>query len=539
MNTQPHYYSPALIEPDERTLQTDVCIYGGNAAGVIAAVQVARMGKRAVVLQPGGFIGGLTAGGLSCTDSGSKEAIGGLSREFYQRCGTHYGVESEWRFEPHVAVGVLQAMLEETDTPIYFQQFLQSVEMENQRLKSITLQGGLKVLAAAFIDCSYEGDLVAAAGVSYFVGREGNALYGEKLNGVQVHKSHQFDFPTDPYAIEGDPSSGLLPGIDPEPLAPIGSGDKRLQAYNFRLCLSNQKENRIAFEKPRGYDEREYILLARYLRTGWNEAFRKFDKIRGDKVDMNNHGAVSSDFIGRNHAYPEADYETREQIFQQHVTYQKGLMWFLSNDHRVPLEIREPMNEWGLARDEFGSTLGWPHQLYIREARRMVSDYVMTEGDCRVERACDDPIGLASYQMDSHNCRRFVQDGKVFNEGDVQVPVMPYGISLRAILPKRGECENLLVPVCLSSSHIAYGSMRMEPVFMLLAQSAATVACMALESTCSVQNIGYDELRPQLESDGQILRNPMPEEERKTNLQKVQQVMAERFEESAASTAVA
>jgi FAD dependent oxidoreductase len=323
---------------------------------------------------------------------------------------------------------------------------------------------------------------------------------------VQVRDKHQFEFAVDPYRHEGRPESSLLPNINETLAEPEGSGDQRIQAYNFRLCLTQDPKNRIPFAKPEGYDPLHYVLLARYLATGWKAVDQKFDAIRGDKVDMNNHGAVSSDFIGANHVWPETDYALRERIFQEHITYQKGLMWFLANDLSVPSAIRESIGKWGLCKDEFQETGGWPHQLYIREARRMVSDYVVTEHDCLGKRIAEDPIGLGAYNMDSHNCQRFVKDGRVWNEGDVQVRVpQPYPISYRAITPKRKECENLLVPVCVSASHIAFGSVRMEPVFMILGQSAAFAADMALARQCAVQEIPYSDLHRVLTDAGQVL----------------------------------
>lgn len=500
-----YYYNPDAIKPMVQTLQTDVCIYGGTAGGVAAAVQAGRMGKQAVVLEPGAHLGGLSAGGLSCTDFGNKEVIGGISRDFYRSVGRHYGEAEEWHFEPHVAEATFNDMMQEAKAPVYYHQFLQAVEMNGRRIVAIRLQGGLTVRARMFIDASYEGDLMARAGVTYDVGRESNTTYGETLNGVQIRKYHQFDYPVDPYIIPGDAKSGLLPGVNPEPPPPEGTGDKRIQAYNFRLCLTKVEENRIPFAKPDGYDPQQYVLLGRYLATGWNEVFRKFDPLRNNKVDKNNHGAISTDFIGMNYDYPEGDYATREKIFQAHVLYQMGLMWFMGNDPSVPEHIRTEWNQWGLCKDEFTDTGGWSHQLYIREARRMKSDYVMTELNCRGKTAVEDPIGLGSYNMDSHNCQRFVQDGRAWNEGDVQIGVQPYGISYRAIVPKKGECENLIVPVCLSASHIAYGSIRMEPVFMVLGQSAATAAVLALDRGTSVQDLPYSDLRQALEHDGQVL----------------------------------
>lgn len=502
-----YYYRPGSAPAATQTLAADLCVYGATAAGVAAAVAATRLGRTAVLIEHGGAVGGITAGGLSMTDIGNKRAIGGLSREFYRRCGAHYGAAEEWRFEPHIASAVLAELLAEASVPVYMRQPLASVAMDGQRITSITTEGGLTVQARIFLDTSYEGDLLARAGVSYTVGRESNAQYGETLNGVQIHPTHQFDLPIDPYITPGDPSSGLLPGIEAAPAEPPGTGDHRVQAYNFRLCLTRAPGNRIPFAQPAAYDRREYELLARYFAAGWGaEVFRKFDPIRGEKVDMNNHGGLSSDFIGRNYAYPEASYAERERIFQAHVSYQQGYMWFMANDPAVPPAIRERWAEWGLAADEFTATGGWPHQLYVREARRMLGDYVMTEHDCRGATAADDVVGLAAYTMDSHNCRRFVRDGRVWNEGDVQVAGFPpYPISYRAIVPRRGECENLLVPVCLSSSHIAYGSIRMEPVFMILGQSAAAAANLAIAKGCAVQDVPYRQLREQLQRDGQVL----------------------------------
>lgn len=504
----PRYYDPvAARAPLNQTLDTDVCIYGGTSAGVAAALQLHRMGKKAVLLEQNLHLGGMSSGGLGETDIGNKAAIGGVSREFYKRVGQKYGMAENWKFEPRIAEEVFNDMIKEAGTPVYYRQYLQSVEKNGARLVSVTMESGLKVRAKMFIDATYEGDLMARAGVKYHVGREANAVYGETINGVQVRGAHQFDRPVSPYIVEDDPNSGLLPGINPT-VAEQGSGDEKVQAYNFRLCLTTVPENQIPYEKPANYNPQEYVLLARLLKAGWPESqvFGKFDKIANNKVDKNNHGAVSTDFIGRNYAWPEADYATREKIFQEHVTYQKGLMWFLGNDPQVSESIRAKWNGWGLPKDEFQDTGGWPFQLYVREARRMISDYVMTEHNCRGKVVVEDPVSLAAYTMDSHNCQRVVINGKVKNEGDVQVGGFPpYPISFRSIVPKKAECENLAVPVCLSTSHIAYGSIRMEPVFMILAQSAATTASLAIDENLAVQDVNYPKLREKLLADGQIL----------------------------------
>lgn len=508
MNTSRlHYYSPALETQQPQQLDTDVCIYGATSGGVIAAIQLRQLGKQVVIVEPGDHLGGLTTGGLSFTDIGNKAAIGGLSREFYQRLGHYYGTAEEWRFEPHVAEQVMNDWFGEWDIPVLYRNFLQRITKKGNRITSIETRGGATIRARIFIDATYEGDLMARAGVAYRVGRESNSEFGETLNGVQIRDKHQFDYPVDPHVIEDDPNSGLLPTVKPTLPGQPGTGDNSLQAYNFRLCLSRNEANKRPYPKPDNYDPQHYELLARYLQDGWGDAvFYGWGMLVNDKADLNNSGALSSDFIGMNHDYPSASYSQRERIFQAHVDYQQGWLWFLANDPRVPERIRTRVNNWGLAKDEFVTTDNWPHQLYIREARRMVSPYIMTEHNCRGQKVAADPIGLAAYTMDSHNCNRFLLNGRVWNEGDVQVGGFPpYPISYRCITPRQNECDNLLVPVCLGSTHIAYGSIRMEPVFMILGQSAALAANLALDHDSAVQDVSYLELRQLLEQKGQVL----------------------------------
>lgn len=504
-----YYFAPKGIT--RRLLACDLCIYGGNASGVIAAVSAARLGLDVILIEPSRHLGGMTASGLGMTDFGNKSAVGGVALEFYRRVGGHYGVDVEWRFEPHVAKKVFEEMLAETSVRVFKGEFLDRIVKTHRRgvpiVESLLSEGGLEVKARMFMDCTYEGDLMAMAGVSYFVGREGNAIYGETLNGQQIRPKNQFDYPVDPYRVEGVVESGLLAGIEPDHDYQQGVGDERVQAYNFRMCLTQRDDIRIPFPKPVGYASSDYDLLARYLRAGWDEIFRKFDKIRNGKTDTNNHGAISTNLVGGSHAWPEGNYREREVIFQRHVVWQQGFQWFMANDSRVPSHVRRAMASWGLCRDEFCETRGWPHQLYIREGRRMVSDYVITEADCRWERVSDLSIGLGAYNMDSHNCRRIVLNGRTWNEGDVQVPVRaPYGIDYRAIVPRKAECGNLFVPVCVSASHIAYGSIRMEPVFMVLGHSAAVAAALALAEGCFVQDVPYHSLSVQLLAEGQQLR---------------------------------
>ena len=523
---------PVSASADDSTC--DIVVYGGTSAGVIAAVQSARMGKSVVIVAPETHLGGLTAGGLGWTDSGRKEVIGGLSREFYQRLKAHYDQPSAWRqqkpdeyeryrpgddamwvFEPHVAEAAYDQLVSEYDIPVHRGSYLNresGVQKQGSRITSITTLDGRTFHGRMFIDATYEGDLLAAAGVSYTVGREANAQYGEALNGVQTARAtkHQFESPVDPYVVPGDPSSGLLPRIHAGKPGIDGEADHRVQAYCFRMCLTDDPDNRLPFPKPDGYDPLLYELLARYLATGWRAAFKKFDPAPNRKTDTNNHGAFSTDNIGMNYDYPEATYERRREIIAEHEQYQKGLMYFLQNDPRVPGDVQQIMRRWGLAKDEFTDNGNWPHQIYVREARRMVSGYVHTEHDCRRKRPCPDPVGMGSYNMDSHNVQRYVdENGHVRNEGDIQVsPGGPYLISYRAIVPKENECANLLVPVCLSSSHIAYGSIRMEPVFMILGHSAAAAAALAIDDDVTVQQLEYAKLRQQLDSDGQVLEIP-------------------------------
>nr|WP_315985752.1 FAD-dependent oxidoreductase [Blastopirellula sp. J2-11] len=509
----------------------DVVIYGGTSAAIAAAVQVKRMGKSVIVVSPDVHLGGLTSGGLGWTDSGNKAAIGGISREFYQRVRKHYDEPSAWRqqkpeqysrykkeedamwvFEPHVAEQIFEDLVAEYKIPVVRDAWLDrenGVVKQDGKIVAIKTLDGETYRGKIFMDTTYEGDLMAAAGVSYFVGREANSVYDETMDGVQTARarSHQFEYPVDPYVTPGDPSSGLLPKISADPPGEDGEGDKKLQAYCFRTCLTTAEDNMVPFPKPDGYDANDYALLARYLAGGWKGVFNKFDPAPNFKTDVNNHGGFSFDNIGMNYDYPEATYERRQEIIQEHEDYQIGLLYFLTNDPSVPADIQAEMKQWGLSKDEFVDNHNWPHQLYIREARRMVSDFVMSEQYLKALKPTPESIGLGSYNMDSHNTQRYVDEkGNVRNEGDIQVsPGGAYPISYLSIVPKRDECENLLVPVCVSSSHIAYGSIRMEPVFMILGQSAATAAVQAIEGSKAVQDVKYDQLSERLLADGQVL----------------------------------
>jgi len=519
----------------------DIVIYGGTSAAVTTAVQARAMGKSVVIVCPEKHLGGMTTGGLGWTDSGDKDAIGGLARNFYHRIWKYYQADPAWKFqkksqfggknqsppgksgdgatmwvfEPHVAEAVFEDLVRENAIPVHRDKWLdrtpgQGVLLENGRIRAIRMTDDSMYRGRMFVDATYEGDLMAAAGVKYHVGRESNATYGETWNGNQVgilHHRHHFAKPVDPYRTPGDPASGLLPLIDDSKPGTRGEADHRLQAYCFRLCMTDHEPNRIAFPKPGGYDPARYELLLRVFATGWRELFDKYDPIPNFKTDTNNHGPVSSDFIGANYDYPEATYERRAEIVREHEKYQKGLLYFMANDPRVPADVRESVSKWGLAKDEFRDNGHWPHQIYVREARRMIGRYVMTEHDCLDKKPTPESIGMGSYTVDSHNVRRYVTpDGTVQNEGDIGVPTpRPYEIALGSILPQKAQCENLLVPVCISASHIAYGSIRMEPVFMILGQSAATAAALAIDRNSAIQDVPYDLIRGRLLTDGQIL----------------------------------
>lgn len=506
------YYEPSAPSSNE-AYKTDLCIYGGSSAGVAAAVQARRMGLTVVLTEFGHKLGGLSSGGLGQTDIGNKAAIGGISREFYQAVGRHYGCTegygTQWTFEPHVADRIFQGWVEQDGITVLYGQRLSTVHKSQRKIKSIVMESGVQIEADMFIDATYEGDLLAAAGVSYHVGREANSVYKETLNGVHFgDPHHNFKAWVDPFVILGKPDSGLLHGVSDAAPGYQGQRDHCVQAYNFRICLTNDPGNRLPFPEPPNYNPEMFTLLARYIEAGVWDSLRLHSSMPKSKTDLNNFGGVSTDYIGMNYEWAEGSYSKREQIFQNHLTYNLGLLYFLCNDKRVPEAVREETLQWGLPADEYMDFGGWSPQLYIREARRMISDLVMTEDDCRGYRKVSDPVGLAAYRMDSHNSRRIVIDGRCINEGNVEVPPSgPYPISYQSIIPKGEECLNLLVPVCLSSSHIAYGSIRMEPVFMCLGQSAATAAALAIWHGTSVQDVDYADLRKRLIEDRQVLES--------------------------------
>jgi len=530
-----------------RAAEYDVVVYGGTSAGVTAAVQARRMGKSVVIVSPDKHLGGLSSGGLGFTDTGNKAVIGGLAREFYHRVWLHYQKPEAWKwqkredygnkgqgtpaidgaqrtmwiFEPHVAEGAFELFTREHEIPVHRNEWLdraRGVTKTGARITSIRTLSGKTYAGRMFIDATYEGDLMASAGVDYHVGREAQNVYGEQWNGVQtgvLHHRHHFGVlpkKISPYVVPGDPSSGVLPRISTNHPGEFGADDKKVQAYCYRMCLTDHPENRIPFPKPEGYDARQYELLLRVFEAGWRETFEKFDPVPNRKTDVNNHGPMSTDNIGYSYDYPEATYERRREILREHETYQKGLLYFIANDSRVPQDVQTAFCKWGLSKDEFTDNGNWPHQIYVREARRMKGHFVMTENELLKKRPTPESVGMGSYAIDSHNVQRYITpEGHVQNEGDVGVGLKaPYEIAYGALVPKKQQCENLLVPVCVSSSHIAFGSIRMEPVFMILGQSAATAAVMAMDEKIPVQDVAYGKLRERLLKDGQVLESTKP-----------------------------
>ena len=531
----------------------DICIYGGTSGGVMAAVQAARMGKSVILLEPSAHLGGMTAGGLSAVDIGDPRTVGGLARECFTNLAATAGIELAWdqnfvpvdggpstggayAIEPRRAEQVFQNMVAEAGVTVRFEARLKSVEKQDARLHAIRLDDDSRLTASMFLDTSYEGDLMAMAGVTYTLERESNEQYGETLNGIHYASIYEprtdheqpgptgrmsfgqgvwdRDFPLDPYVIPGDPASGLLPLIQEGDPGTPGQAAPGVQAYCFRLCLSTNPENFIPIAPPTDYDPRRYEIVARFIAAAqaigddldlrW---FSKHDPLPNQKWDFNT-ATFGGNLPGTSHAWPEASYAARERIAKEHENYHRGLLHFLATDPRVPEKVRGEMQRFGLPADEFTDNGGWPHQIYVREGRRMVSDFVMTENHTFGRETAPKAIAIGSYGTDVHEIRRIVKDGVVIREGKIATGrggAGPYPIGYDAIVPRADECENLLVPFALSASHIAFASIRMEPVFMATSQSAATAACLAMDADTTVQAVEYPTLRTRLEQDGIIL----------------------------------
>lgn len=511
----------------------DVIIYGGNVAGIMAAIQCAHMGKSVALIETGTHVGGMTSGGLGFIDATDPEIVGGLAHNFFQRLWQYYQDEKNWVWEPprwilsqiakntdhsntvwtcepHVAETVFLQMLNEAQVPIFYEQLNRTdgVYKNGTNIVRVEMKSGNIFKGDMYIDATYEGDLMASSGVSYTLGREANSTYGEENNGIKPNK--YMPLRIDPYVIPGDPSSGLLPRIAPDLGGNAGDADEAIQAYNYRMCLTNEPLNMVSIAQPEGYDEAQYELLFRAIANLKRQHyFFKLSSLPNRKVDANHSGPVSTDYVGMNWDYIEADDETRQRIAYEHEMWQRGLVWTLQNHPRIPAKFRDLYSKWGLAKDEFADNNNWPYQFYVREGRRMLSDYVITEKSATgKEPTITDSIGLASYHMDSHAVKYYVDPVShlVKTEGGIYQKVpKPFPISYRAVVPKQDQCTNLLVPVCLSASHVAYGSIRMEPVFMILGQSAAAAACLALDKQIAVQQVAYEELKAKLLQEKQVL----------------------------------
>jgi hypothetical protein len=508
----------------------DLVVYGGTAGGVLTAVSGAREGLKVALLEPRNHLGGMVSGGLGWTDFGKKEVIGGYSLEFFQRVGKKYGEPLAWYFEPHVAEEVFKEMAKEAGVTVFYQHRLKErtgVKKQGPRITEIAMENGARFQAEIFADGTYEGDLMAQAKISYTFGREGQAQYGESLAGVRDRTPyHQFLIRRDPKNRQSEVAVNISPYDDQGRLLPeiyggkkgaAGEADKKVQAYNFRMCLTDDPNNQVPISKPKNYDPKRYELLVRFLKKAEEVSGRslniadvmKPDRLgRNRKLDVNNNGAFSTDYIGGSWNYPDADYKTRERIWQAHKDYVAGFFYFLQNDPQVPKPLQEDVRKWALAKDEFVDTGHWPHQLYVREARRMVGEYVMSQKDIQTELTKPDAIGMGSYNSDSHNVQRIVNEaGFVENEGDMQVPVTPYQIPYRLILPRRSEAVNLLVPVAFSASHVAYSTLRMEPQYMIIGQAAGVAAKMAIERKVAVQEVNIVALKAKLLEQGAVIES--------------------------------
>ena len=490
----------------------DVCVFGGTSGGVAAAVSAARLGKNVALVLVNNHVGGMTSGGLGVTDVGNAASIGGISAEFYQRVGQYYGSTNPvYWFEPHVAEQTFLQMLSEVHVPIYTNELLASVTMSNQTITQMIMASGNVYRAKEYIDTTYEGDLMAAAGVSFTVGREASSTYGESLAGIQTPGG---SYSYDPYVIAGNTNSGLLPFVQPGPPGTPGQADSRVQVYNFRLCLTQNPTNMIPIIAPPGYSEATYELFRRYLaaRVAQDGSVALGDLIDiqqlipNGKTDINANNELSTDFVGYNYTYPTNTYAGRQAIWQAHQNYIQGMLYYFATSSNVPASVRTNMQTWGYAKDEFQDNGGWPYQLYVREGRRMVSDYVMQQGDALGSRGASDPIALASYTLDSHPVQRIPVSGLSRWEGSIGTAVaLPYGVSYRSIIPRVGQCQNLFSTFALSASHVGYASVRLEPVFMMTSQSAATAAAFAIDDNVPVQQVNYPKLAAELTGDGQLL----------------------------------
>jgi hypothetical protein len=518
----------------------DIVVYGGTPGGVTAAIQSAKLGKRVLLIEPSKHIGGIMTNGLGVTDIDSQKAfqnsvaVGGLALEYYLRIADYYdrrqafdsillhGIKNHdfWPHEPHVGEKILLDWLEEHHVPILTQARLvesdQAVQKSGSEIQQIQLEDGKTIRAKVFIDATYEGDLLAAAGIDHAIGRESSETYGEHLNGIQAETTHaQFAVKVDPYKIPGDSTSGLIPFIQEGGLGTPGSADKHIQAYCFRACLTPNPNNQVPFHKPDGYDRSMYEIYVRYLEAGGNLLW-PWVSVPNQKSDLGAWHDLSHNMYGLNADYPGGDYATRKRIYDEHRFYTTGLFYFFATDTavgRLRPDFQKEWASWGYAKDEFQDNDHFPHQFYVRSGRRMISDYIITQHHILTPNPIEveDPIGVAFWPPDVHSARRIVKDGYAYNEGFVFEPFgnwRPLPISYRALVPKRNQCTNLLTATCPSSSYIAYGSIRLEWTFMVMGQSVANAAALAIDQNVSVQDVPYDTLKNILLGQNQVLQLP-------------------------------
>jgi len=512
----------------ESVISSDVCIYGNSSAAVMAAIQLKKDGKNVVIVSPDHYIAGMTIEGLGGSDiNNHKEfkndhVIGGLTLDFYKRIARHYGIENfdrarqypnTWRFEPHVAEKIMEDWLKEYQIPVYrdhrLMQRFDAIEKDHNKIIGFKTENGKTFNAKIFLDCSYEGDLLYFAGISTIVGREANSVYKESKNGIRAeNKYRNFEVAVDPYVIPGKPESGLIHTIQNEELGVSGEGDHRIQAFCFRACLTNDSTNRVPFIKPENYHREWYEIYLRYIRAG-GKLYAPYVSIPNQKTDLGAWHDLSHNLYGMNHAYPSGTYRQRDSIYQYHLDFTRGLFYFLANDTEVPDSIRKVWRHWGTTKDEFVDNHGWPRMIYIRDGRRMISDFVLTEHHTRKDTVIEisDPVGIAFWPPDVHHVRRIVRDGKVYNEGFVfgGDNWKPFQIPYRSLVPKKQECINLMTPTCVSSSHIAYGAIRLEWTFMILGQSSGSAASLCIDQNIPVQDLDYQDLKKRLVEGDQIL----------------------------------
>ncbi|CAG5005626.1 hypothetical protein DYBT9275_03618 [Dyadobacter sp. CECT 9275] len=522
------------LQADHRNIQGnvnqpeyDLVVYGATASGIIAGITAAREGAKVIIIEPGKFIGGVVTGGLSKTDIGNQATIGGITREFFTRASQHYNGKYMWIAEPHINSKIFEEMLAEVKIDVIRQEKIRSVNKKDGRITGFTTLSGKRYQGKMFIDATYEGDLMAAAKVSYVVGRESKGTYQEEYAGFYPDVIRNL---TNDVMLEGYPGVGgegpgfvhgtptkisglhkdgtLVDGVTRSAAIP-GSGDNLTQSYTFRLAVTNNKDNLLPWPKPAQYDPRKYELLLRLVQAYPGIPFVRLvnlSQIANDKYDLNAQGFFSTDYVGGNTDYPDGDYDTRDRIWQDHEDYVKGFFWFLAHDERIPAKLGAETRAWGLCKDEFVDNHNWPYQLYVREARRMVGEYVMNQMDCQENILKKDVIAMGSFIMDSHIVQRIIQpDGSALVEGAWDVLARAYKIPYRSIIPKRQDCLNLLVPVCMSASHVAYGSIRMEPVYMMMGQAAGLAAVHANQEKAAVQDVDVNKLQEKLKAQKQIL----------------------------------